>query len=198
MANRHTAGRYRPKREVDGRTGEEDAVGKCRAAPPAPGCTRGDGEPGSGRHGICSGCVLWPRTSLRGSAPNLLYFGSIAGASNLTADTYRYRLVPLTPDPDELLAQVWTNVRIAHRKFRYANLAVLAILVAGVATRKHLCGVTMTFSGHRHPVGERGCGGLSRFALDLRSQFPLRSAWFIDGRAVTGFRERAGIPTPGH
>ncbi|WP_328393665.1 Pycsar system effector family protein [Nocardia sp. NBC_00416] len=88
--------------------------------------------------GICSGCVLWPRTSLRGSTPNLLYFGSIASSPGLTAETYRHRLAALTRDPDELLAQVaaqvWTNSRIAHRKFRYANLAVLAVLAAAVAT----------------------------------------------------------------
>ncbi|MGH8882894.1 MAG: Pycsar system effector family protein [Stackebrandtia sp.] len=88
--------------------------------------------------GICSGCVIWPRTSLRGSTPNLLYFGSSVGASGLTAETYRRRLAALTRDPDELLAQiadqVWTNSRIAHRKFRCANLAVLAVLAAAAAT----------------------------------------------------------------
>lgn len=88
--------------------------------------------------GVCSGCVIWPRTSVRGSTPNLLYFGAIAGSAGMTAETYRHRLAELTRDPDELLAQVatqvWTNSRIAHRKFRYANFAVLAVLAAAVAT----------------------------------------------------------------
>jgi Family of unknown function (DUF5706) len=87
-----------------------------------------------------AGLSLWPRLRDGGPPTSVIYFGHIARdrsggrrASDAMA-AYVNRLHATMTDPDALMTavggQIWANARVARRKYRWASLALLCMLLA--------------------------------------------------------------------
>ena len=101
--------------------------------------------------GGCAAMALLPRMRLdrkREDPTNLLFFSHIARAYPKDSPTYVDVLCSLTSKPDELTRhiahQVHANATVAHRKFIWANRAILALIVALAAL-----GVVASIAGSR-------------------------------------------------
>jgi hypothetical protein len=83
--------------------------------------------------GLCAAVALRPRVGQQ-AEPNLLYFRSIARRYPDSAAEYGEALKRLLNAPDlladEIASQIWTNSRIAARKFRWANAGLGFLIVA--------------------------------------------------------------------
>lgn len=76
---------------------------------------------------------LWPRLRQRDEPTSPLYFNHIARA-HADASTYHDTLRLLTADKDqiirELAVQVWANAHVAHKKYKWAALAISSVVGA--------------------------------------------------------------------
>jgi hypothetical protein len=76
---------------------------------------------------------LWPRLRNHDDPTSPLYFNHIARA-HPNVSTYHETLRLLTADKSqiirELAAQVWANAHVAHKKYRWAALAIASVVAA--------------------------------------------------------------------
>lgn len=83
---------------------------------------------------LCAGLSLWPRLRDRATPASAIYFDHIARQHPSSGATYVERLRTSLADPDAVLnevgTQIWANARVARRKFRWAGLALLTLLLA--------------------------------------------------------------------
>jgi hypothetical protein len=83
---------------------------------------------------VSAAWVLWPRLRTRCDVPSLLHFDRISRDYADNRDCYLNVFETMVNDRvmlrSELAGQVWANALIARRKYRWSNLAVLALLFA--------------------------------------------------------------------
>ena len=76
---------------------------------------------------------LWPRLRSREQPTSPLYFNHIARA-HADVSTYHDTFRLLTADKNqiikELASQVWANAHVAHKKYRWAGLAIASVIGA--------------------------------------------------------------------
>ncbi|MEV0168101.1 Pycsar system effector family protein [Nonomuraea fuscirosea] len=81
-----------------------------------------------------AGLALVPRRRSGPDSINLLYYLHVAADYGGRADTYADEFAALVRNPDALVAaiaqQVWSNALVAKRKYRWAGLALNALLGA--------------------------------------------------------------------
>lgn len=83
--------------------------------------------------GICAGVSLWPRLKANEPPTSPIYFDHIA-REHADVATYRDTLHLLSSNTSEitreLAVQVWANAHLAHKKYRWAGLAIVALIVS--------------------------------------------------------------------
>jgi hypothetical protein len=88
---------------------------------------------------VCAACLfaglsLWPRLRDRATPASAIYFDHIARQHPRDGRAYVERLRTSLAEPDrvmtEVATQIWANARVARRKFRWAGLALLTMLLA--------------------------------------------------------------------
>lgn len=89
---------------------------------------------------IAAGCAiaaLWPRLARGGPPTSTLYFDHIARKHPDFAAAYVEELRALVCSPDELISQigqqVWSNARVARRKYQAVGWGLVALFSAGAA-----------------------------------------------------------------
>ena len=84
-------------------------------------------------------CALWPRLRSSDNPTSVLYFDHIARRypNPGDGDQYVVALSEVLANPVQLLEQlghqVWANARVARRKFRFAGIAMVALILATFA-----------------------------------------------------------------
>ena len=89
--------------------------------------------------GICvlvataaAGVALWPRRGVEQVSTNLLYYGHVADRFPADPTPYTTAFRELVRDRDSLestiVQQIWANSRVARDKYRWVNVAILALL----------------------------------------------------------------------
>lgn len=86
---------------------------------------------------VCAVIALWPRLRNNEPATSSLYFEHIARRHPDSSAAYVVELRELIADPgrllDQLGQQVWANARVAKRKYRWAGIALVAVMGAALA-----------------------------------------------------------------
>jgi hypothetical protein len=76
---------------------------------------------------------LWPRLTSREQPTSPLYFNHIARA-HADVSTYHDAFRLLTGDKEQIIrevaVQVWANAHVAHKKYRWAGVAIAAVIAA--------------------------------------------------------------------
>lgn len=98
--------------------------------------------------GVFAALALWPRLKSREAPTSPLYFNHIA-RKHPDSSTYYQTLKLLSSASEdmvrELAAQVWSNAHVAHKKFRWAGYAMVALIASLVALA-----VVAAYLGGRH------------------------------------------------
>ena len=78
--------------------------------------------------------ALWPRLRARGTATSSLYFDHIARRHPTNYSSYAHELAALVASPvdllDQLAQQIWSNALVAKRKYFWAGLGLISLVVS--------------------------------------------------------------------